>query len=286
MIDITLLNFNVFALFCYFIVYSFMGWCLETVYTTIRKKEFVNRGFLHGPFCPIYGFAILSIIVLLKPIENNYIFLLLGSIFLTSLIEYITGYILETTFDSTWWDYSDEPYNLHGRICLKFSILWGFISILILKVIHPYIKYIVNLIPPNPGVLLFYITLVYFILDFIITIITILKLKSLLTQLITAYSELTDKFLDFKSNLGNTKSIPELRIKLDQLIDLAETKMSRNKSNIENIVKEVKIKYDSLFIKKYPDYSRLIKAFPDLKFKALDAIFKDVKHIIHKDKKG
>ncbi|APC38693.1 putative ABC transporter permease [Clostridium estertheticum] len=286
MIDITLLNFNVFALFCYFIVYSFMGWCLETVYTTIRKKEFVNRGFLHGPFCPIYGFAILSIIVLLKPIENNYIFLLLGSIFLTSLIEYITGYILETTFDSTWWDYSDEPYNLHGRICLKFSIIWGFISILILKVIHPYIKYIVNLIPPNPGVFLFYITLVYFILDFIITIITILKLKSLLTQLITAYSELTDKFLDFKLNLGNTKSIPELRIKLDQLIDLAETKMSRKKFNIENIIKEVKIKYDSLFIKKYPNYSRIIKAFPDLKFKALDAIFKDVKQIIHKDKKG
>ena len=285
MIDITLLNFNVFSLFCYFIVYSFMGWCLETVYATIRKKEFVNRGFLLGPFCPIYGFAILSIIVLLKPIENNYIFLLLGSIFLTSIIEYITGYILETTFDSTWWDYSDEPYNLHGRICLKFSIIWGFISILILKVIHPYIEYIVNLIPPNPGVFLFYITLVYFILDFIITIITILKLKSLLTQLITSYSELTDKFLDFKLNLGNTKSIPELRIKLDQLIDLAETKMNKKKSNFENIVKEVKIKYDSLFIKKYPDYSRLIKAFPDLKFKALDAIFKDVKHIIHKDKK-
>ncbi|MBU3100786.1 MULTISPECIES: putative ABC transporter permease [Clostridium] len=286
MIDITLLNFNVFSLFCYFIVYSFMGWCLETVYATIRKKEFVNRGFLLGPFCPIYGFAILSIIVLLKPIENNYIFLLLGSIFLTSIIEYITGYILETTFDSTWWDYSDEPYNLHGRICLKFSIIWGFISILILKVIHPYIEYIVNLIPPNPGVFLFYITLVYFILDFIITIITILKLKSLLTQLITSYSELTDKFLDFKSNLGNTKSIPELRIKLDQLIDLAETKMCKKKSDIENIVKEVKIKYDSLFIKKYPDYSRLIKAFPDLKFKALEAIFKDVKHIIHNDKKG
>ena len=101
----------------------------------------------------------------------------------------------------------------------------------------------------------------------------------------TSYSELTDKFLDFKLNLGNTKSIPELRIKLDQLIDLAETKMNKKKSNFENIVKEVKIKYDSLFIKKYPDYSRLIKAFPDLKFKALDAIFKDVKHIIHKDKK-
>ena len=128
--------------------------------------------------------------------------------------------------------------------------------------------------------------LLYFILDFIITILTILKLKSLLTQLITAYSELTDKFLDFKSNLGNTKNIPELRLKLDQLIALAETKMSKEKLSIENIVKEVKIKYDSLFIKKYPEYSRLIKAFPDLKFKGLDTILKNVKHIIHKDKKS
>lgn len=286
MINITLLNFNVFSLFCYFIIYSFMGWCLETVYATIRKKEFVNRGFLSGPFCPIYGFAILSVIVLLKPIENNYIFLFLGSIFLTSIVEYITGYVLETAFDSTWWDYSNTPYNLHGRICLKFSILWGLVSILILKVIHPYIEYIVSLIPKNPGIFLFYITLIYFILDFIITILTILKLKSLLTQLITSYSDLTDKFMDFKSNLGNIKNIPELRIKLDQLIAFAETKMNKEKSNIDNIVKEVKIRYDSLFINKYPEYSRLIKAFPDLKFKGLDTILKNVKHIIHKNKKN
>ena len=223
---------------------------------------------------------------MLKPIENNYIFLFLGSIFLTSTIEYITGYVLETAFDSTWWDYSEKPHNLHGRICLNFSILWGIVSVLILKVIHPYIEYVVALIPKNPGILLFYITLLYFILDFILTIITILKLKSLLTQLITAYSELTDKFSDFKSNLGNTKNIPELRLKLDQLIELAETKMSEKKSNIENAVKEVKIKYDFLFIKKYPEYSRLIKAFPDLKFKGLDTILKNVKHIIHKDKKS
>ena len=91
----------------------------------------------------------MSIILLLKPIETNYIFLFLGSVFLTSFIEYITGYILETAFNSTWWDYSDNPYNLHGRICLSFSIIWGLVSMFILKVVHPYIIYIVNLIPLN-----------------------------------------------------------------------------------------------------------------------------------------
>ena len=286
MFNIVSLNSSTFTLFYYFIIYSFMGWCLETVYATIKKKEFVNRGFLSGPFCPIYGFGTLSIIILLKPIEANYIFLFLGSIFLTSIIEYLTGYVLETVFNSTWWDYSGEPYNLHGRICLSFSIIWGFVSILILKVIHPYIIYIVSLIPPKPGLILFYVMLLYFIIDFTITVITIFKLKSLLHQLNTSYLELTDKVSGFKLNLGNTKNIPELKIKLDQLIESAEIKMSKKKSDIENIIKELKTRYDYLFTKKCPDYSRLIKAFPDLKFKGLDIILKDVKNRIRNNKKS
>ncbi|MBZ9606267.1 hypothetical protein G9F73_000210 [Clostridium estertheticum] len=286
MINMTLLNSSVFTLFYYFIIYSFMGWCLETVYATVKKKEFINRGFLHGPFCPIYGFGTLAIIILLKHIETNYIFLFLGSVFLTSALEYMTGYILETAFNSTWWDYSDEPYNLKGRICLSFSIIWGFVSIFILKVIHPYIIYIVNLIPAIPGITLFYILFLYFFIDFIITVNTIFKLRSLLTQLNTVYSDLIDKLPDFKLNLGNTKDMSELKIKLDQLIESAEIKMSKKKSDVETIIKELKVKYDSLVFKKSPDYSRLIKAFPDVKFKGFDSILKDVKNKILKNKKS
>lgn len=286
MINILLLNSSVSTLFYYFVVYSFLGWCLETVYATINKKEFVNRGFLHGPFCPIYGFGTLSIIILLKPIETNYILLFLGSILLTSIIEYITGYILETSFHSTWWDYSSRPYNLHGRICLSFSIIWGFISIFILKIVHPNIVYIVNLIPTKIAMICFYVISLYLFIDFIITVITIFKLRSLLTQLNTTYSELADKLSEFKLNLGNTKDISELKVRLEQLIESAELKVSKKKSDIENIVKELKIKYDSLVLKKSPNYSRLIKAFPDLRFKGLDSILKDVKKKIHKNKKN
>ncbi|WP_291634227.1 putative ABC transporter permease [Clostridium sp.] len=286
MINTVLLNSSLFKLFYYFIIYSFMGWCLETVYASVKKKEFVNRGFLHGPFCPIYGFGTLSIIVLLKPIETNYIFLFLGSIFLTSVIEYITGYILETAFNSTWWDYSDKPYNLHGRICLSFSIIWGFVSIFILKVIHPYIVYLVNLIPSRLGIILSYITILYFFIDFIITVNTVLKLKLLLAQLNTAYFEIIDKLSDFKLNLDNTKNVFELKVRLELLIETAEIKMSKKKSDIENIMKELKIKYDSLVIKKSPDYSRLINAFPGLKFKGLDSILKEVKDKVYKNKKS
>ncbi|MBU3113125.1 putative ABC transporter permease [Clostridium lacusfryxellense] len=286
MFNITLLNSSVYTFSYYFIIYSFMGWCLETVYATIKKREFVNRGFLNGPFCPIYGAGILSIIILLKPIEYNYIFLFLGSIFLTSIIEYLTGYVLETAFNSTWWDYSDEPYNLHGRICLSFSIIWGFVSLFILKVIHPYIIHLVSLIPSNPGLILFYVMLLCILIDFIITVLTILKLKSLLHQLNKVYLELTDKVSGLKLNLENTRNIPELKIKLDQLIESAEIKMSKKKVDIENIIKELKTRYEYLFTKKHPDYSRIIKAFPDLKFKGLDIILKDVRNRIHINKKN
>jgi uncharacterized membrane protein len=283
MFNISLPNSSVFALSYYFIIYSLIGWCLETIYATVNKKEFINRGFLHGPFCPIYGFGTLSIIVLLKPVENNYIFLFLSSLFLTSIIEYITGYILETAFNSTWWDYSDKHFNIHGRICLVFSIIWGLISVFILKVVHPYIVYIVSLIPQRLGIILFYIMLSYLIIDFTLTVITIFKLKSLLNQLNAAYSEIVDKFSEFKLSLGNTKDTSELKIKLEQLIESAEIKMSKRKSDIENIIKELKVKYDSLIIKKSPNYSRLIKAFPNLRFKGLDSVLKDVKNKIHKN---
>lgn len=286
MINTPFFNSSVFTLFYYFVIYSFIGWCIETVYATINKKEFVNRGFLTGPFCPIYGFGILSIIVLLKPIENNYFLLFIGSVLLTSSIEYITGYILETTFNSTWWDYSDKPFNLQGRICLSFSLVWGLFSIFILKVVHPNIIYIVNLIPSNRVRIFFYITLLYFLSDFIITVITIFKLRFLLTQLNTAYLDLSEKLLDFKFNLGNTKNINEIKIRLEQLIESAEMKVSKKKSDIEDIIKEMKIKYESLHIKKCPDYSRLLKAFPNLKFKGLDSILKDDKKKNCKDKEN
>jgi uncharacterized membrane protein len=277
---------TIYTFFYYFIIYSFMGWCLETVYATINKREFVNRGFLNGPFCPIYGAGILSIIIFLKPIESNYLLLFLGSIFLTSFIEYLTGYVLETAFNSTWWDYSDQPYNLHGRVCLSFSIIWGFVSLLILKVIHPYILHIVSLIPSKPGLIIFDFMLLYLFIDFIFTILTIFKLKSHLHQLNKVYLDLADKVSDFKLNLGNTKNIPELKVKLDQLIESAEIKMSKKKIDIENIIKELKTRYEYLFTKKYSGYSRIINAFPDLRFKGLDIIIKDVKNRIRIGKKS
>ena len=106
----------------YFAIFSFMGWCLESIYKTIIEKKFINSGFLYGPFCPIYGFgAIIMMNTLGKLPQNPLVIFIAGTIFLT-LWEYIVGVILEKIFHTKYWDYSHLKYNFQGRICLKNSI--------------------------------------------------------------------------------------------------------------------------------------------------------------------
>ncbi|HVI41432.1 MAG TPA: putative ABC transporter permease, partial [Anaerovoracaceae bacterium] len=110
---------------CYFIIYAFLGWCTEVVYAAAKTGQFVNRGFLNGPYCPIYGFGVLFVIYLLHPVIDNLLYIFLGSVLITSAIELAGGYILEEIFHQKWWDYSDMPLNIGGYICLFFSLMWG-----------------------------------------------------------------------------------------------------------------------------------------------------------------
>ena len=108
-----------------FFVYAFLGWCTEVGYAALRTGRFVNRGFLNGPVCPIYGFGMVIVLFTLEPLAENILLLFLGSVVLTSALEWITGLVLEKLFHQRWWDYSDEPFNVGGYICLRFSLMWG-----------------------------------------------------------------------------------------------------------------------------------------------------------------
>ena len=124
-------------IFLYFVIYSFLGWLFEVAYAYTHQGNFVNRGFLHGPFCPLYGSSSVIIITLLNPFKNNFILLFIMSTILTSAIEYVTGFLLEKVFNQKWWDYTEDPFNLHGRICLLFSFMWGEACVLIIKIVQP-----------------------------------------------------------------------------------------------------------------------------------------------------
>lgn len=129
----------------YFFIYSLLGWIAEVIYCFIIDKEIVNRGFLKGPICPIYGVGAITIILLLKTDLKILLVFFLGAI-IASFLEYITSYILEISFKTKWWDYSNEKFNLNGRICLKNSFFFGILSVFLIKIIHPNILKILNYI--------------------------------------------------------------------------------------------------------------------------------------------
>ena len=131
----------------FFFFYCFLGWLWESGYVSVKKREWINRGFLRGPLLPIYGFGAISILWLTLPVREH-----LGLVFVIGLIgadilEYITGAAMEDMFHMRYWDYSSNKFNLNGYICLSSTLLWGCFSVILIKVIHPPIERLVLGIP-------------------------------------------------------------------------------------------------------------------------------------------
>lgn len=129
----------------YFFIYAFIGWCLETIYALMVFGYFVKRGFLFGPICPIYGFGAVLLITMLEKVKNKNNFIkFLVSMVAFSIFEFVASWILEIIFHQRWWDYSDAILNIQGRICITFSLLWGFIGVIFSNIIHPFVDKHIN----------------------------------------------------------------------------------------------------------------------------------------------
>lgn len=197
-------------IFYLFVFYSFLGWIIETTFVSINRKQFVNMGFLDGPFSPIYGSGALAIVLFILPFRHNFFLFFVMSIIITSIIEYLTSLFFEKVFNIIWWDYSDEPFNLHGRICLKYSFYWAILSTLVLIFIHPNIIPFINLLSNYIGLSGVVIFAIYFIIDATDTFNVLLKFKQTISQKINRRINLNKKlarlinsFPDFKSKINN-----------------------------------------------------------------------------------
>jgi uncharacterized membrane protein len=162
--------------FSYFVIYSFLGWICETTYCFIIDKQYVNRGFLNGPFCPIYGVGALIVIIMLTPVSYNIILIFLSAMIFTSILEYITGFLLEVIFNLKWWDYSNYRFNIKGRVCLLNSTLFGILSVVTFKIINPVITELLNNIQSNIIIWICNILIIVFLYDTIITVYKVLQL--------------------------------------------------------------------------------------------------------------
>ncbi len=269
--NLKIFDYSLVYILLYFSLYSFLGWCLETTFATYRAKHFVNRGFLFGPFCPMYGFTAVSIIMLAENIDGNYIKLYIVCFLGASIIEYITGFVLEALFDTKWWDYSNRPLNLKGRICLLFSFYWGLVGVFLIKILQPILStFMTSLIDSNASYILFYLLIIYFALDAIMTLNTLLELKRLFIQL-------EDISTEIKSTILNLKEIAYDKVTLvgnkskDRIAesDFFSRDFWNKREVIDNIPKELKERYDSIVNRIASRYSRLFNAFPHLSSKKL-----------------
>lgn len=181
---------NAEVIIVYFTIYSIIGWICEVIYCSLLAKRLVNRGFLAGPYCPVYGFGALFIIWILEPVEFSIPIIFISSIVITSTVEYITGWLLETFFATKWWDYSQSRFNIEGRVCLKNSVYFGIMSVLLVKVVHPFTEYLVLSLPVlylNIAVLLL---LAAFTVDSIFTLNALVNLNERLKKLYEFTEEL------------------------------------------------------------------------------------------------
>ena len=130
----------------WFFIYSFIGWVYETILCSVMQRTFVNRGTLNGPYCPIYGSGALIVWVCLGQVDNI-LLLFVGSMLLTGVLEYVTSWVLEAHFHARWWDYSDQRFNINGRVFLGGALVFGAMSVLVVKVVQPLMAIFTSAIP-------------------------------------------------------------------------------------------------------------------------------------------
>jgi len=152
-----------------FFIYSFVGWIIEIINEIVTTHKFVNRGFLIGPYCPIYGCGGLLITLLLTKYNNDPVVLFVLSVVICSILEYFTSYVMEKLFNARWWDYSNRKYNINGRICLSTMVPFGLLGALMIYFVNPFIINIFSVMSINTLKYISIILLIIFLSDIIVS---------------------------------------------------------------------------------------------------------------------
>lgn len=270
----------------FFIVYAFLGWCTEVAYAAVCRGIFVNRGFLNGPVCPVYGFGMVLVIAALTPLADDKLLLFGGAFILTSVLEWVTGFVLEKCFHDKWWDYSDMPFNLHGYICLKFSIMWGLACVLIMDILHPAVVKMVGWIPRTPGFIAVVFLLVLLAVDTGVTAASIMKWNRKMEHM----NEIAKKMREVSDRLGASISedVLDLMEKSEEVREIGgaikqelredmEEEFEKRQAELQREAAELRRRYEELAERRTYIHRRIVKAFPDMKSKIYEDILEDIK---------
>lgn len=209
---------NISYLFVTFMIYSFIGWLMECMVMLYNTKRFINRGFLLGPYCPIYGVGCILMILLLKKYVNDPLVLFLVAMIICAILEYVTSFLMEKIFKTRWWDYNNMRFNINGRICLETMIPFGLLGCLLMYVLNPFFSKILLKLSPVTLNVVAIILAIIFITDVVISTVVLSKIHVSTRDLkVDNSEELTKKAKEYiisHSILGRRviKSFPNIKM--------------------------------------------------------------------------
>lgn len=189
--------------FLWFIIYSFIGWFYESVLCSVSERKLINRGFLTGPICPVYGFGALVVIFALYDRLHNVLLLFLASSLLTCALEYVTAWLLEKLFHAKWWDYSSRRFNINGRVSLAGALVFGVLSVLLVMFIHPFVIAMTDKLSPDMLMTAAGLAFLALAADTVITVRHIFVLNGRLREIQTAINGFVSQHIRRAGELRN-----------------------------------------------------------------------------------
>lgn len=273
----------------YMILYSFIGWVWECCYVSVLEKKIVNRGFVSGPVCTIYGVGALAVYLILKPLAGKWILLFFSGVILATVLEYVTATVMETLFHTSWWDYTEFKFNYKGRICLSSSIAWGGASLLLFLVLQPLMNKFVSLYPVPVGKIFVCVCAVIYCIDFVFATIAAADVSKQLEKMDKLLEDLSDYLKNsrvYATGEELLNRVEAFRVQLQgsnyfkRYSKRREVQQALWNERFEKLgLKEVKgemldkIKdftelFDASIIKNRFQQNRILNAYPNLKSKA------------------
>lgn len=220
-------------MFLLFIIYAFLGWIVEIINNVVVLKKFVNRGFLIGPYCPIYGVGGLIATIFLTKYKESIIVLFVMSMFLFALLEYFTSYLMEKLFKARWWDYTDYRFNINGRICLETLIPFGLLGCFAIYVVNPIIFSIFNMTNIVVLRIIAIVIFIIFIIDFTVSL-----------KIINSFKDTAVKFLKKDNTEEITKKVKEILLSKSVWTKRLIESFPKAKAVITNNIDLIRMKFE------------------------------------------
>lgn len=257
-----ILGVDVYHILSWFIVYSFLGWVWESCYVSAKNRKWVNRGFVSGPFVTLYGVGAVLVYVILRPLAGRPVELYFAGTAVTTVLEYVTGVLMESIFHTNWWDYSKKKFNFQGKICLGSSVAWGFFVLLLFYVLHPGVAKLVDFVPRKIGILLVYLWLAYYVVDFSFSAAAAFDLRGKMQKLDGAWDEFQEYLQgtrlfeaagDLREKAAVYRSEPSA-VRLREFLDEKRKNFREVMERLEAAGEESKERRE-LFLEKYDEFA-------------------------------